>query len=215
MKKLALLLIVLVAMLIVDHIGATVQGNAKKTSIAEIVILLDRSGSMVDMECEMEKALHKFLKTQKKISKNILCTLIMFDDRYEIEYKQQPLSQIGKIDIQPRGRTALLDALGKATIDTAMHSRSDKVVFVIITDGLENESRRFNRAGVSASIDYLEERYGWQFMYLGANQDSFTEAQSYGIDMSWDYDSITLTSAVDSAATVVSSYIVDANDIIH
>jgi len=154
-----------------------------KEDLTEIVILLDRSGSMESIRMDTIGGINTFITDQKKASGQARVSLIQFDDRYEINYSAKDINEVqllGLDDFVPRNSTALLDALGR-TIDEvgarlraiAPSSRPAKVLFVIMTDGLENASRRFGIEAVRQKIEHQTTVYNWQFVYLGANQDAF------------------------------------------
>jgi len=118
-------------------------------------------------------------------------TLVLFDAVYSVEYLSKPLADVVDLDATryvPGGFTALLDAVGSA-IDTlgeslsqrADEDRPDKVIVVIITDGLENASKEYTLASVRSRIEHQQRQYKWQFLFLGANIDAFAEARSLGI----------------------------------
>jgi len=208
MKKLIITLLLIVA---VCQISLACP-LCKKDS-AELVIILDRSGSMENMKVDMEKALRKFLKDQRKSAPNLRCTLVKFDDQYEVEYRRRSIQKVDNIIIEPRGWTALLDAIGKTVNSTARRSNSNKVIFVIITDGLENASKKYERDDIFKSIKHMRKTHNWEFIYLGANQDAIAVGSSYGIDYNWIFDSDNMLSIVDCASTLTSAYIEDEPNI--
>ena len=133
-----------------------------------------------------------FISSQLKNKTNARITLVQFDHEYEVLYENVKLKHVNELsdDIyRPRGLTALLDAIGK-TIDlnnarfksVKKEKISDKVMFVIITDGLENNSTKYNRKKIFKKIKKMEGNHGWEFIFLGANQDAISEAENYGID---------------------------------
>ncbi len=149
----------------------------KMPKINEIVFLLDRSGSMGGLEEDTIGGYNSFINKHKKDLANI--TTILFDNKIEVLHDRKPISKVKKLtnkDYYVRGSTALLDAIGYG-INTIKDKRK-KVIFVITTDGLENASREFTKAQIKKMIN---ERKNWEFMYLGANIDSYEEASSIGI----------------------------------
>jgi uncharacterized protein YegL len=160
--------------------------------LTEIVVILDRSGSMIDLRKDMEGGLRAFLKSQKELKTDELranLTLVKFDDKYENVYDGAALEYIDveSIALEPRGGTALLDAMGKTINavgdrlkDTKEENRPSKVVVVIITDGLENSSREFSKDQVFKMVETQTNIYKWEFVYLGANQDAIQVAGQYG-----------------------------------
>ena len=163
----------------------------KKTNITELVFILDRSGSMTGLENDTIGGFNSMIRKQKEEPGDVKVSTILFDhemlllhDRMDL-HTMRPLTER---DYIVRGSTALLDAVGCA-IDrtvaiqrrTLPQYRADKVLFVIITDGYENASRRYSYEKVRAMIELEKERYGWEFIFLGANIDAAATAQRFGI----------------------------------
>jgi hypothetical protein len=155
----------------------------------DITILLDRSASMASIRDTMNNSIDEFALAHRVIPSTRI-TLIQFDDvnDQEFVYIAKPAKDIPKSDLQPRGNTPLLDALCRAIDNTGKRlsvmpdsERPDQVLFVIITDGEENQSKEYRRKDVKERIDRQTQEYKWQFIYLGANQDAFHEAASFGI----------------------------------
>ena len=119
-------------------------------------------------------------------------TLVQFDDQYEVNYEFKDLKDVpflDKTNYQPRGLTALLDAVGKLINEAGKQlaamsekDRPKKVLFVIQTDGQENASREFSRAKIIEMLTHQQEVYHWQVVYLGANQDAIQGARDLGIN---------------------------------
>ena len=154
----------------------------KKLTETEVIIVLDRSGSMTSIQDATVKGFNEFINEQKNAEGEAFITLVQFDDRYELNYKSKPVNEVSDLVVGktfvPRGMTALHDAIGK-TINDIDTDRD--VTFVIITDGDENSSREFTGAAVKKMIQSMEKDKQWKFVYLGANQDAVTVAKSYGI----------------------------------
>jgi uncharacterized protein YegL len=148
----------------------------------EIIFVLDRSGSMSSVLESTIQGFNTFLAEQKKIDQPCNFTLIQFDDQYEVVINNQVLKYVPELNTNtfvPRGGTALYDAVGKA-----INSRKDttnNVIFVILTDGHENVSREFDQRKISALITEQRAR-GWNFTFLGANQDAMLSARALSID---------------------------------
>lgn len=161
----------------------------KKT--VDIIILLDRSGSMQSIKHETINGYNNFLLEQRKLKSNAFLTLIQFDDRYQIDYEAVDLNKVEVLNYDtyiPRGLTALLDAIGKTIKLLNKRYKAvkkgnipDKTIFVIITDGLENNSTKYTRDEIFKKIRKNENKNGWEFVFLGANQDAIVEANKYGI----------------------------------
>lgn len=156
----------------------------------EIIVVLDRSGSMSSISKSTVEGFNTFLNEQKNADGEAFMTLVQFDDRYEVDYKSMPIKEVAELvngeTFIPRGSTGLYDAIGK-TINELQTDRD--VVFVIITDGHENASREFKGEAIKKMIETLEAENKWKFLYLGANQDAITAGNAIGVkasnSMSW------------------------------
>lgn len=162
-----------------------------KKGLTELVFILDRSGSMGGLESDTIGGFNGMLKKQREQEGEVTVTTVFFDDRYEIIHDRIPIEHILPItnkEYHVRGCTALLDAVGK-TIHKIVNvqkilpeeQRAEKVIFVIITDGLENASREYSYKLIKSMIEHEKEKYGWEFMFLGANIDAVAEADKMGI----------------------------------
>lgn len=155
---------------------------SEKAKETEIVVVLDRSGSMGSIAAATVDGFNTFLDEQKNAEGEAFVTLVQFDDRYEVDYKSVPVKDVNPLingeTFKPRGMTALLDAIGK-TVNELETERD--VVFVIITDGQENASREYKRDAIMAMIKTLEDEKGWYFLFLGANQDAIAAGGDMGI----------------------------------
>jgi hypothetical protein len=156
--------------------------------LTDIVIVLDRSGSMQVCKDDAEGGLNAFVEEQKKRPGRAVFTLVQFDTEYEFVHRGEPISEIPPFTLVPRGWTALLDAVGRAIAETGDRlarspeaERPGLVAFVIITDGQENSSKEFNKEQIKQMIQHQTDVYKWQFTFLGANQDAFAEAGGIGI----------------------------------
>lgn len=162
-----------------------------KPNTTEIVIVLDRSGSMAGIRKDMEGGFDQFIAEQRKLPNECKVTLAQFDDQYEVVYSQIDLASVPKLHLQPRGGTALFDAVGRTINDvgarlatTPEDERPSQVMFMIITDGNENQSREFVRAKISEMVQHQTDKYSWGFTFLGTNQDAVLAAQQMGISAS-------------------------------
>jgi len=158
-------------------------------NLTELCVILDRSGSMGGLENDTIGGFNGFVKKQAEMGQTSLTT-ILFDDRYEILHNGVDARNITLTDREyfTRGSTALLDAVGKTINDvgrrlneTSEESRPGKVIFVITTDGLENASREFSYDDVKRMITHQTEKYGWEFIFMGANIDVAEEGDKLGI----------------------------------
>jgi hypothetical protein len=137
------------------------------------------------------KGFNDFLAQQKDVPGEVLLTLVQFDDEYEIVYSNTKLQDAPLLDskaFQPRGTTALLDAMGKTIVKLgeqldamAEDERPSKVIMAILTDGYENASKEYNSNQVFDLIKKYEADKGWSFVFIGANQDAIASAAQYGI----------------------------------
>jgi hypothetical protein len=162
-----------------------------KVGYTDITVLLDRSGSMGTIKDDTIGGFNSFLEEQRKVPGEATISLVQFDDKYEPNYTAIPIDKAQPLcdhTYEPRGWTALLDALGKTVKGTGERysgmpedQRPEKVIFVIITDGQENHSKEFTGAQIREMVKHQTEVYKWTFLYLGANVDAFAEARSIGI----------------------------------
>lgn len=159
-----------------------------RTDLTDITLVVDRSGSMQQIRSDAEGGVNAFLQGQAKEPGEALLTLVQFDTEYEFVHRGVPIQQAPHYKLVPRGRTALLDAVGRAINETGERlakmpeqDRPGLVVFVVMTDGLENSSREFSKAQVKEMIERQQRQYNWHFTFLGANQDAFAEAGGMGI----------------------------------
>ena len=155
--------------------------NVKNNKL-DVVFLLDRSGSMYDSVEDTIGGYNSYLNKQKKKNINTRITTVLFDDRYEILHDRKSIKEVKNITNKEyfvRGSTALLDAIGKTIITMDRTIKKDnKVLFIITTDGLENSSYEFSKNDIKKLI---EKHKNFEFLYLGANIDSYSEANSIGI----------------------------------
>jgi hypothetical protein len=152
----------------------------------KIKVILDRSGSMnIVGEVTAEK-FNEYINgvNVDRGKKKVLVSLHQFDDQYQTDFEDVPVQDVEplvyKKNYVPRGMTALLDAIGKTMAGQKLGKR-DKGICVIITDGYENSSQEWTEEKVAELIKDLEDNSAWTFVYLGANQDAFSVAQSFGI----------------------------------
>lgn len=163
-----------------------------KKGLTKIVFVVDRSGSMKSVASDMIGGFNRFIKTQKD-NKVGECTVTFnqFDDIFENVYKNVLVEDVKDLDDKtyvPRNMTALYDAVGRTIdevgaelADLPEDQRPEKVLVVILTDGLENASNTFKRKDVQEKIKLQTETYKWEFIYIGANQDSWAVGEGLGI----------------------------------
>jgi len=159
-----------------------------KSKITDITMVVDRSGSMQQRRKDAEGGVNAFIQAQVEEPGEALLSLIQFDTEYEIIHRGVPIDEVPEYRLEPRGMTALLDAVGRAINETGIRlsgmkkaDRPGLVIFVITTDGLENSSTEFTRTQIKEMIEHQQSKYGWHFTFLGANQDAFAEAGAMGM----------------------------------
>ena len=171
-----------------------------KKGLTEIVFILDRSGSMAGLESDTVGGFNSMIGRQKKEEGEAIVSTVVFDDVSEVIHDRVPLEKIQPLterDYFVRGCTALLDAIGGAIHHIAnvhKYAREEDVpehtLFVITTDGMENASRCYDIEKVRRMIEKEKEKYGWEFLFLGANIDAIETARQFGIgaDRAVDYN---------------------------
>ncbi|MCD4714757.1 MAG: hypothetical protein K8R73_15885 [Clostridiales bacterium] len=165
-----------------------------KKNLAELIFILDRSGSMSGLESDTIGGYNSMLKKQMDSAGEAFITTVLFDDEYELLHDRINLKGVRPITEKEyfvRGTTALLDAIGKSIQkiinvqrNTSENEKAEKILFVVTTDGLENASREYSYAKIKAMIEHQKSKYGWEFIFLGANIDAVSEAEKFGIDSS-------------------------------
>jgi uncharacterized protein YegL len=163
-----------------------------KKDLTELVFILDKSGSMCGLESDTIGGFNSMLQKQKALDGECRITTVLFDNHYELLHDRLDLRAVSPItekEYYVGGSTALLDAIGRTIRklvnvqrSTAEDYRASKVLFIIITDGMENASREFSSQQVKAMIEQEKRLYGWEFIFLGANIDAVETAGRFGID---------------------------------
>ncbi len=162
-----------------------------KQRYTHISFVLDRSGSMESVKDDTIGGFNQFLSEQKTVAGEATITLVQFDDLYEYILEMTDIVVAKPLDEKtfvPRGWTALFDAIGRCIDETGAalsklpeSDRPERVIFVILTDGMENASRKYTRESIEDRISHQRDVYKWQFVFLGANQDAISSATSIGI----------------------------------
>ena len=160
-------------------------------NVTELVFILDRSGSMAGLESDTIGGFNALLKKQKQEDGDCFVSTVLFDNRCEVLHDRVPLEKVKPLtdkDYTVRGCTALIDALGGAIHHIGnihKYARPEDVpahtLFVITTDGMENASRRYTADEVRKTVERQKEKYGWEFLFIGANIDAVETAGRYGI----------------------------------
>lgn len=165
--------------------------NTTNNNLTELVFILDRSGSMSGLEADTIGGFNSMIEKQKKQGGECIVSTVLFDNESEVLYDRVKLDDIPKMtenDYTVRGCTALIDAIGGAIHhigNVHKYARREDVpantMFVITTDGMENASRRYTAEKVKQMISRQKKKYGWEFLFLGANIDAVETAARYGI----------------------------------
>ena len=163
-----------------------------RKGLTEVVFILDRSGSMSGLEADTIGGFNSMIGKQKKEDGEAVISTVLFDDQQEVVYDRQPVKMVEPMTDRQyyvRGCTALLDAIGGAIHHIGnVHKyareedRPEKTMFIITTDGMENASRFYTYDRVKYMVERQKEKYGWEFLFLGANIDAISVAARFGIN---------------------------------
>ena len=162
-----------------------------KKDLTELVFIIDRSGSMSGLEDDTIGGFNAMLREQQNVAGEAVVTTVLFDDRYELLHDRTNIRAVAPLtgrDYTVRGSTALLDAIGRTIHKIRKVQRTtredfcaEKVLFIIITDGQENASRHYTADMIKERIEHQRQKYGWEFIFFGANMDAIVEAGKIGI----------------------------------
>ena len=164
----------------------------KMNNITELVFILDRSGSMAGLEADTIGGFNAMIEKQRNEEGECFVSTVLFDNYTEVLHDRVKLSEIQPMtdkEYTVRGSTALIDALGGAIHhigNVHKYARPEDVpahtMFIITTDGMENASHKYSSERVKSMIQRQKEKYGWEFLFIGANIDAVETAARYGID---------------------------------
>lgn len=162
-----------------------------KKDLTELVFVIDKSGSMAGLETDTIGGFNAMLSKQKKEQGEANVTTVLFNHHSELLHDRIPVQGIAPMserEYEVSGTTALLDAIGMAIQKignsqkrTSADHRASKVLFVITTDGHENASREYNYDKIKSMVAHQKEKFGWEFIFLGANIDAISAAAQFGI----------------------------------
>ena len=168
---------------------AAAKKAKEKPERVELVMVLDKSGSMAGLESDTIGGFNAMIEKEKKLDAKVNVTTVLFNDKIDTIYNREDIRRIKPLtdkEYEVGGTTALLDAVGSTILKVSrtegVQDKGTKVVFVIITDGLENASEEFTKEKVKKMISDKQEKAGWDFIYLGANIDAAKEADSIGVN---------------------------------
>ncbi len=162
-----------------------------KENLTEIIFILDRSGSMASLVDDTIGGYNAYITSQQKEPGEAYLTTVLFDDKYALLHDHVNIQEVKPLtnkEYFPAGCTALMDAIGRTInsvgerlSNTPEEERPAHVIFVITTDGYENSSHEFTKEQVKQMIRHQEEKYSWQFIFIGAGIDAYAEAESIGL----------------------------------
>jgi len=187
-----------------------------KDNFTRIAIVLDRSGSMESCKESTVAGFNEFIRTQKEIPGEATVKLVQFDDQYETVF-DKPLKECPELTqhtFVPRGSTALLDAQGRTIVELGQElaalpesERPSKVIVVTLTDGMENASKQYNLDKIGEMIREQRDKYNWDFVFLGANQDAIATAAAMSIPLPSAMSYSTSKAGVAATMAAVSHYV--------
>lgn len=176
------------------------------SNLTQLLVIVDRSGSMYSCAVPMTDALNEYFVGQSKLDGECVVDYVQFDNRYDVVYTDTDVNEAEAV-IEPRGSTALLDAIGRGTTDLGTKlrrknedDRPGTVIVVLVTDGGENSSKEWTKDKVAKLIKNQEDKYNWEFVFLGANMDAVAVGSQFGFR-----PDNTLTYATASAGATMSS----------
>lgn len=162
-----------------------------KTNSLELVFVIDRSGSMAGLEHDTIGGFNGMIQKQRALEGAVFVSTVLFDDRFEVIHDRRSIESVNPLTTREyyvRGSTALLDAIGRSIRHIrnirdrqTPAERTDKVLFVITTDGMENASHEFSADYVKLLVERMQDKEQWEFLFLGANIDAIAVGERVGI----------------------------------
>jgi len=157
------------------------------SEVSLIAALLDRSGSMESIADDTRGGFDAYIASQRGQSGTTLVTLAQFDNEYDVVYQNRPVGDVPPLTLEPRGMTALLDAIGRFVTEVGSglaflpaEDRPGDVTVLVMTDGHENASAKWTKDAVRELISQQERVYDWDFVFLGANMDAIDVGTDLG-----------------------------------
>ncbi len=191
------------------------KGPMTDQNLTHILAILDRSGSMQSIKADTEGGFNSYIEEQKKVEGETYVSLVQFDTEYEVVYTTKPLNEVPKLNLVPRGGTALHDAIGKAVTAKGEElaalpedKRPGSVVVLVLTDGWENSSKEWTGDAVKKLVKQQQDDYEWNFIFMGSNQDAVLVGATLGFlpTNSLTYTGANTQSAFASAAASTATY---------
>jgi hypothetical protein len=187
-----------------------------KDNFTRIAVILDRSGSMESCKESTVAGFNEFIRTQRELPGEATVKLVQFDDQYETVF-DKPLKECPELTqntFVPRGSTALLDAQGRTIIELGrelaalpVEQRPSKVIVVTLTDGMENASKEFTLEKIGEMTREQRDKYNWDFVFLGANQDAIATAAAMSIPLPSAMSYSTSKAGIAATMAAVSHYV--------
>jgi len=187
-----------------------------KDNFTRIAVILDRSGSMESCKESTVAGFNEFIRTQRELPGEAMVKLVQFDDQYETVFDMNLKScpELTQNTFVPRGSTALFDAQGRTIVELGRElaalpeqERPSKVIVVTLTDGLENASKEYSLQQIGEMIKEQRDKYSWDFVFLGANQDAVKTAEAMSIPLPSAMSYSTSKAGIAATMAAVSQYV--------
>ncbi|MGU3435072.1 VWA domain-containing protein [Actinomycetes bacterium M1A6_2h] len=183
------------------------------SSLSLVAAVLDRSGSMHSIADDTRGGFDSFIASERGQDGRTVVTLAQFDDEYELVYENRPIDEVPALVLEPRGSTALYDAIGRLISDVGARlasqdedKRPGSVTVLVMTDGQENSSREWSHSAVKSLIEQQESQYNWDFVFLGANMDAVETGRRLGFKEDKSMTYATTSVGVSAAFSAVADY---------